>query len=259
MSYGNWKPYVPVAERRKKAAAKVQQAKKSGQQLEPIVLAKQTIAATFWGKAWCHHLETYSDFENRLPRGRSYVRNGSVIDLKIEPGKVLAQVMGSRLYRTAIAITPLPAAPPAPATPVRLSVAGWLGAELLDLFPWRHRLEKRDILLNSIGLLLALLTSWAWLLGAAGRLEHLPILSWWLVWSLYEIAARMQTKPVVREGAWWHRHFRPASWADMAAYVSIKNILLASLLFFIISHDPGLGTLLQWLPDMLGSNEVPAS
>lgn len=109
MSYGNWKPYVPVAERRKKAAAKVQQAKKSGQQLEPIVLAKQTIAATFWGKSWCHHLETYSDFENRLPRGRSYVRNGSVIDLKIEPGKVLAQVMGSRLYRTAIAITPLPA------------------------------------------------------------------------------------------------------------------------------------------------------
>lgn len=110
MSYGNWKPYVPVAERRKKAAAKVQQAKKSGRQLEPIVLAKRTIATTFWGKAWCHHLETYSDFDNRLPRGRSYVRNGSVIDLKIEPGKVLAQVMGSRLYRTAIVITPLPAA-----------------------------------------------------------------------------------------------------------------------------------------------------
>ncbi len=150
----------------------------------------------------------------------------------------------------------IPATPPPPAAPLRLSVTGWLGAELLDLFPWRARFEKRDILLNTAGTTLALLTSWAWLLGAAGRLEHLPILITWLAWSLYEITARMQTKPVVREGAWWRREFRPANWADMAAYVSIKNTLLASLLFFIISHDPGLGTFLQWLPDIPGSSET---
>ncbi len=156
-----------------------------------------------------------------------------------------------------IPITPVSTSPAQPVSnrPPRLSVTRWLGAELLDLFPWRSRFEKRDILLNGVGMILALLTSWAWLLGAAGRLDHLPILSWWLIWSLYEITARMQTKPIVREGPWWERRFRPASWGDMAAYVSIKNILLASLLFFIISHDPGFGTLLQWLPDMLGDNE----
>lgn len=62
------------------------------------------------GKAWCDNLEAYSDFSNRLPRGRTYVRNGSVIDLKIEPGKVMAHVMGSRLYRIEIAITAVSAA-----------------------------------------------------------------------------------------------------------------------------------------------------
>ncbi len=149
-----------------------------------------------------------------------------------------------------IPIVPVTAA--APATPQRLSVAGWMGAELLDLFPWRGRIEKGDILANTIGIALAALVTWAWLLGAAGRLEPLEILGWWLAWSAYEIAVRMNTKPVVREGPWWERRFRQASWADMAAYVGIKNILVASLLFFLINHvDLGrLGPLLQVLPEM---------
>lgn len=62
------------------------------------------IAKTFWGRAWCDNLEHYSDYANRLPRGRSYVRNGSVIDLKLAPGEVRAQVMGSRLYRVEVTI-----------------------------------------------------------------------------------------------------------------------------------------------------------
>ena len=96
---------------------------------------------------------------------------------------------------------------------------------------------------------LAVLVSWAWLLGVAGKMEPLPILGWWLLWSLYEIAVRMQVKPVVREGAWWRRQFRPASWADMAAYVGIKNTLLASLLIFVMA-DTGLAPWLQALPEM---------
>jgi hypothetical protein len=97
MGYGFWKPYVPVAERREQAAARVEQAQKAGKNFEPVELKSSTIAKTFWGKAWCSNLESYSDYENRLPRGRTYVRNGSVIDLKIEPGKAVAQVMGSSL------------------------------------------------------------------------------------------------------------------------------------------------------------------
>jgi uncharacterized Zn finger protein len=65
------------------------------------------VARTFWGKAWCDHLESHSDYANRLPRGRSYLRNGSVIDLQIDAGRVTAQVSGSRIYQIAIAIKPL--------------------------------------------------------------------------------------------------------------------------------------------------------
>lgn len=107
MSY-YWKPYVPVAQRRKEAAAKTKRLLAGGADFEPVEVNTRVIAKTFWGKAWCDNLESYSDYENRLPRGRSYVRNGSVIDLKIEPGKVLGQVMGSELYRVEIHIKPLP-------------------------------------------------------------------------------------------------------------------------------------------------------
>lgn len=108
MSYGYWKPYVPVAERRAQTARAITKAKKAGQDMRPVRIEGRTIATTFWGKAWCNNLEAYSDFENRLPRGRTYVRNGSVIDLKIEPGKVRALVVGSSLYKIEIGIAAVP-------------------------------------------------------------------------------------------------------------------------------------------------------
>ena len=104
MSYGNWKPYVPVAKRLAQAEKSIAKVMKSGQDLQPVNIQGRTIAKTFWGKAWCDNLERYSDFSIRLPRGRSYLRQGSVIDLKIEPGKVRAQVVGSQLYQVEIGI-----------------------------------------------------------------------------------------------------------------------------------------------------------
>ncbi len=89
-------------------AAKKQQAlEKKGQRLAPVVLQGFAIASTFWGKAWCKNIESYHDYSNRLPRGRSYVRSNSVIDLQITPGVVQAQVMGSSLYRIQIRIKPV--------------------------------------------------------------------------------------------------------------------------------------------------------
>jgi uncharacterized Zn finger protein len=101
--YG-WKPYVPVSARRAKAERAVTKARKGGAAHAPIAPFRGAIAKTFWGRAWCENLERYSDYANRLPRGRSYVRNGSVIDLRIEQGKVHAQVMGSRLYRVEVTV-----------------------------------------------------------------------------------------------------------------------------------------------------------
>ena len=109
MSYFGWKPYVSVAARRLKAEKAAAKAKKSGADHSPIAPYRGAIAKTFWGKAWCENLEAYSDYANRLPRGRTYVRNGSVLDLKINEGEVQAQVMGSRIYKVAVKVTAVPA------------------------------------------------------------------------------------------------------------------------------------------------------
>jgi uncharacterized Zn finger protein len=105
--YG-WRPYVSVAERRRQAEREMQKLKKKGHPVSPVVIEGRTIAKTFWGKAWCDNLERYSDFENRLPRGRTYVRNGSVVDLEIAPGEVNAWVSGSEIYRVAVKVSAVP-------------------------------------------------------------------------------------------------------------------------------------------------------
>ena len=74
-----------------------------------MTIEGRTIAKSFWGKSWCSNLERYSDFANRLPRGRTYVRNGSVVDLQIAKGEVLAFVSGSELYKIKIDIAPVAA------------------------------------------------------------------------------------------------------------------------------------------------------
>ncbi len=96
-------PYVPVAERRKEAAL-IDKLKKKGQTLNPVAVEGCIISKTFWGKQWCKNLESYSDYENRLLRGRTYVRNGSVVDLGIGAGEVTALVSGSSIYTVNITI-----------------------------------------------------------------------------------------------------------------------------------------------------------
>jgi uncharacterized Zn finger protein len=102
--YGGWAPYVSVAERLRKAEREMEKLRKKGAVVSPVKLEGKKIAATFWGKAWCDNLESYHDYENRLPRGRSYVRNGSVVDLQIAPREVRAMVSGSSIYDVKITI-----------------------------------------------------------------------------------------------------------------------------------------------------------
>lgn len=103
----SYRPFVSASERREKARYQAARLTKAGHRLNPVQLEGRTIAHTFWGKAWCQNLESYSDYQNRLPRGRSYLRNGSVLDLQIQRGKILATVQGSSLYQQTISIKPL--------------------------------------------------------------------------------------------------------------------------------------------------------
>ncbi len=133
MAYHGWRPYVPVARRRANAAREVQKLRKKGMQIEPVEVEGRNIAKTFWGKAWCKHLERFSDYANRLPRGRTYVRNGSVCHLAISKGRIDAIVSGSELYRVAVDIRPLPKAR---WQKVRSRCAGQIGS-MLELLQGR--------------------------------------------------------------------------------------------------------------------------
>lgn len=140
--YYGFPAYVPVAERRAKAARAVKKMFNDGKQIQPVAVAGRTIATTFWGRAWCDNLEAYSDFANRLPRGRTYVRNGSVVHLEVQAGQVKALVSGSELYKVNIAI--------APATPTRWKslckeCAGGIGS-LVELLQGRFSDRVMSIL-----------------------------------------------------------------------------------------------------------------
>jgi uncharacterized Zn finger protein len=107
MSWG-WRPYVPVWKRRRNAEHDLKRLLGSGEAPQPIEsFSGRKMTRTFWGDAWCEHLESMGDYANRLPRGRTYVRNGSVVDLRIDTGKVTAYVSGSDLYQVDITIKPL--------------------------------------------------------------------------------------------------------------------------------------------------------
>jgi uncharacterized Zn finger protein len=84
--------------------------RKKGHPVSPVVIDGRAIARSFWGQSWCRNLERYSDYSNRLPRGRTYVRNGSVVDLQIARGEVEARVSGSSLYTVQVKVAAVPRA-----------------------------------------------------------------------------------------------------------------------------------------------------
>jgi uncharacterized Zn finger protein len=183
----DWKPYVSAGQRAAKAARELAKLIKSGVAVAPIKLEGNKIARTFWGKAWCENLEAYSDFSNRLPRGRTYVRNGSVLDLQVSPGKVTALVHGSDLYRITIKIKPLA---PALWKRVQTQCAGKIQS-LLELLQGRLSESVMQVVTNqSEGLfpkpaeieMECSCPDWA------GMCKHLAA-------SLYGIGARLDAKP----------------------------------------------------------------
>lgn len=103
-------PYVSVAEKKADGARELAKLlKKTRRAAEPVVVThrKRQLCITFWGTAWSENLQRYADLASRLPRGRAYLRNGSVLDMVIAGGRIEAHVAGSELYRVTIGIAPL--------------------------------------------------------------------------------------------------------------------------------------------------------
>ncbi len=90
-------------------AREIAQRRERGEPFVPVgcEVARGLPCHTFWGRAWCQNLESYADYEYRLPRGRSYLREGHVYDLAITQGTVEAYVTGGEIYEVAIRIEAL--------------------------------------------------------------------------------------------------------------------------------------------------------
>lgn len=119
--------YVPVSARRARAARKIASLRKQGKKVQPVRITGNLIARSFWGKRWCKHMESFSDYRNRLPRGRSYARHGAVCDLAIRAGRVDALVFGTRLYHVEIRIDKLK---PAAWKSIKARCTGQIGSVL---------------------------------------------------------------------------------------------------------------------------------
>jgi uncharacterized Zn finger protein len=105
-------PYVPIAERQRKARIQAEKLQKKTGPLNPVCVSGRTIAKSWWGKSWNQNLERYADYANRIARGRSYLCNGMVLDLQITPETITAIVAGSSSapYQITVKIRPIPAA-----------------------------------------------------------------------------------------------------------------------------------------------------
>lgn len=127
--WNDYPPYVPVAKRKKKNESLIKKLKGEGHEPQPIVVfgKGRKIARSFWGNGWITHLESFSDYSNRLPRGRSYLRHGAVVDLQIEKGAVTALVSGSDLYRVEVSIKTLE---PDRWNDIRTACSGQIGSVL---------------------------------------------------------------------------------------------------------------------------------
>jgi len=97
--------YESAAAKKAKASKSFERFKKKNPEIEPIIIEGRTLAKNWWGKAWNLNLESYADYENRIARGKSYVRSNAVLDLKIFKGRVVAKVQGSRSKPYEVEIT----------------------------------------------------------------------------------------------------------------------------------------------------------
>ncbi len=95
MSFYDYGYYETKAEKRRRIGEKLERLRKTDPNIAPLTIEGNTLAKSWWGKAWGKNLESYADYKSRLSRGKNYVKQGAILDLKIEEGKVNSKISGS--------------------------------------------------------------------------------------------------------------------------------------------------------------------
>lgn len=103
----DYTPRMPVARLATLAAERLRELQSNGAELCPVVNKSRKLATNYWGAAWMRHLARCEAGGLNLAPGRSLLRHGSVLDLRLSQGKIAALVSADELYEVELSITPL--------------------------------------------------------------------------------------------------------------------------------------------------------
>lgn len=103
--YNRFPAYQTIDELKTKNIKKKKTYLKKHPDASPIVLEGK-LGKTWWGKSWNQNLERYADYENRLGRGKKYIKAEAILDFHIEEGRIYGEIAGSgrKIYNVDISI-----------------------------------------------------------------------------------------------------------------------------------------------------------
>lgn len=99
--------YLRTADLAKLARARADELQQDGVELHPVVGSSRKLAEHFWGSAWMKHLARCESGGLCLAPGRTLLRHGCVLDIRLAPGAIRAIVSAQELYEVELRLEPL--------------------------------------------------------------------------------------------------------------------------------------------------------
>lgn len=99
-------PRLRAADLERLADARREQLLAAGESLNPVVSRSRKLATRFWGSAWMRHLAVCESGGLCLAPGRTLLRHGCVLDIRVAPGLVSAKVSADELYEIELRLAP---------------------------------------------------------------------------------------------------------------------------------------------------------
>lgn len=103
----DFQPRLKAADLQKLAAQRLAKLQAEGAELHPVTNSSRKLAAHFWGSAWMKQLALCESGGMCLAPGRTLLRHGCVLDLRITPGTIRAMVSADELYEVELHLVPL--------------------------------------------------------------------------------------------------------------------------------------------------------
>ena len=100
-------PRLKAADLQKLAQQRLAELQAGGEELRPVINTTRKLASHFWGSAWMKQLAHCESGGMCLAPGRTLLRHGCVLDLRITPGCITALISAEKLYEVDLHISPI--------------------------------------------------------------------------------------------------------------------------------------------------------